>query len=96
MTRNFTRPNPRTKPPANPAPPPKKERSITFSITVFETVESGEDTIDLADGEIEIMFTGKINTYLCLSEISGALRKALENKKKKLITGKLVDLTSCT
>jgi hypothetical protein len=71
-----------------------KERSVTFSITVFETVESGEDTVDLADGEIEVIFTGRICPGLCISEMANALRKTLV--KKKLITGKLVDVGVCT
>jgi hypothetical protein len=72
----------------------KKERSVTFSITVFETVESGEDTADLGDGEIEVVFTGKILPGLCISEMANALRKTLV--KKKIITGKLVDVMVCS
>ena len=70
-----------------------KQRSVTFSITIFETVESGEDTRDLGDGEIEVVFTGKILPGLCISEMADALRKQLV--KKRLIIGKLIDVGVC-
>jgi hypothetical protein len=71
-----------------------KERSVTFSITVFETVESGEDTVDLGDGEIEVVFTGKILPGMAISEMAKHLRKVI--KSKKIITGKLVDVMVCS
>jgi len=54
-----------------------KQRSVTFSITVFETVESGEDTMDLGDGEIEVVFTGKILPGMCIAEMAAALRRVI-------------------
>jgi len=71
-----------------------KQRSVTFSITVFETVESGQDTVDLGDGEIEVVFTGKILPGMCIAEMASALRRVI--KKKGLITGKLVDIYTCS
>jgi hypothetical protein len=96
MTRNLTRPNPNTKPPANPAPPPKKERHVTFSFTVFETVEIDEDTIDLADGEIEVTFTGEIRPGLCINEMKAALAEEMGGKESKLLKGKLIDIFVCS
>ena len=66
-----------------------RKRCLVLAITGIDDT-TGED---LGDGQIAVEFTGKINTWHCISIMRTGLLKALaRDRDHHIITGKFLDI----